>query len=226
MESSDPPNPSRVREAFRALASVHRRWEGEGFKDRSPGLLDRLNELEALNAKGFGSIGQSLGGSEDPSLDSVAREWLGLAPAAVEPLRGMLKNALAGPVWRQPCLRDVRPAHFLFVGDRLNGLVDFGAMGEETVAGDLARLSAEWLGDRPWLRKIALDAYEAVRPLDPSEHRLIPVFETSSAVLTGAHWLRWHFLEGRRFEDPGAVKSGVSRSLALLERAIQGMLVV
>ena len=52
----------------------------------------------------------------------------------------------------QPCLRDARPEHFLFVENVLTGLIDFGAMDFETVAGDLARLLGEWLPDLPELR--------------------------------------------------------------------------
>ena len=53
----------------------------------------------------------------------------------------------------QPCLRDARPEHFLFDGDQLSGLVDFGAMAVDSVVGDLARLIGEWLDDdRPAYR--------------------------------------------------------------------------
>ena len=77
----------------------------------------------------------------------------------------------------QPCLRDARPEHFLFEGNRLSGLIDFGAMGFETVAADLARLLGEWLADYEPLRTEALAAYEQVRPLDPAEKALIAPFE-------------------------------------------------
>ncbi|MGE3818213.1 MAG: phosphotransferase enzyme family protein, partial [Isosphaeraceae bacterium] len=161
VDRTEPPNPSRVCDAFRALASVHRRWESESALGPSPGLVDRLQELEVLHSKGFTSIESRLRATDDALLREVAREWLDLAPAAVVPVRAMLREAITYQVPRQPCLRDVRPDHFLFLGDKLNGLIDFGAMGHESVAGDVSRLSVEWLERHAELRGLALDAYES-----------------------------------------------------------------
>ncbi len=118
----------------------------------------------------------------------------------------------------QPCLRDARAEHFLFEGDRVTGLVDFGAMGIDSVAGDLARLIGDWLDGDPAARAEALDAYERVRPLDAAETALIVAFESSSALLIGEHWIRWHYLEDRQFDDPHATTRGILRGLDLLER--------
>jgi len=132
-----------------------------------------------------------------------------LAPRVTERLR----CATALSVRSQPCLRDARPENLLFQGDRLAGLVDFGAMAEDAVSADLARLNAEWLGPDPALRDTALAAYAAVRPLDPAELALVPVFEEAAAVLLGWHWARWHFLEHRVFSDPAAVSAGLTKGL-------------
>ncbi len=111
----------------------------------------------------------------------------------------------------QPCLRDARPEHLLFTGDRVTGLVDFGAMAIESVAADLSRLLADWVdGERP-ARADALDAYSAVRSLDDAESDLLRVFEDSADLLGGGHWVRWHFVEGRVFNDPEAVLKGLER---------------
>jgi homoserine kinase type II len=116
-------------------------------------------------------------------------------------------------------LRDARPDHFLFSGDRLTGLVDFGAMGLESPAADLARLIGEWIGPDASARSAALDAYTDVRPLDASETQLIDVFADSAAWLGPARWVRWHFVDRRRFDDPDAGKVGLERALGrLLER--------
>jgi Ser/Thr protein kinase RdoA (MazF antagonist) len=124
----------------------------------------------------------------------------------------------------QPCLRDARPEHFLFEGDRLSGLVDFGAMGVDCVAGDLARLMTEWLDGDSEARAEALNAYERVHTLETAEAGLIEAFEKSSALLIGEHWIRWHYLEDRRFDDPRAVPQGIARGLERLERlANQGL---
>ena len=87
-------------------------------------------------------------------------------------------------------------------------------MGVDTVAADLARLIGEWLDGDPAARREALASYEQVRPLDPAEARLIAVFETTTALLIGERWVRWHYVENRRFDDPKAVAKGThGRSL-------------
>jgi homoserine kinase type II len=118
-------------------------------------------------------------------------------------------------------LRDARPEHFLFEGESLSGLVDFGAMGIETVAADLGRLIGEWLAGDSSARRDALAAYEAVRPLDRSELELIDVFECSAAILIGERWARWHYLENLSFDDPLAVTRGLQKSSAQLERLLR-----
>jgi len=95
----------------------------------------------------------------------------------------------------------------------VTGLVDFGAMAVDTVAADLARLLADWVGTDRSTRAEALAAYAAVRPLDAVELALIDPFEDATALLGAGHWIRWHFLEGRAFTDPGAVAEGIARGL-------------
>ena len=132
-----------------------------------------------------------------------------------------LEQAAARIVPVQPCLRDARPEHFLFEGDRLSGLVDYGAMGVDSVAADLARLLGEWTCGDLAARREALDSYERVRPLGPSEASLIRVFESATALLIGERWLRWKYIEGRAFDDPNAVAKGLARSLSKLRRLEQ-----
>ena len=147
----------------------------------------------------------------------MALRWLGLARAVAPQLLDPLREAAGRVVPLQPCLRDARPEHFLFEGDRVSGLVDFGAMGVDCVAGDLARLMGEWLAGDPSARSVALAAYERIRPLDAAESSLIVAFTSSSSLLIGEHWIRWHYIEGRRFDDPLAVEQGIARGLALIE---------
>jgi homoserine kinase type II len=135
-------------------------------------------------------------------------------------LREELRESAAREVPLQPCLRDARPEHFLFDTGRLTGLVDLGAMGVESVAADLARLLADWPGVDPPRRRAAWEAYTSVRALDPSETLLVEVFERSAALLGPGRWVRWHFVEGRRFEDPRAVCDGLARGLGRLKAVL------
>jgi homoserine kinase type II len=185
----------------------------------SPGLALRLGAVDDLMQGGFEIIEASITKLPASSpLAAAARQWLALARSVAPSLRETLLKASRSILHLQPTLRDARPEHFLFEQDRLSGIVDFGAMGVDSLAGDLARLMGDWLEGDPALRAVALSAYERIRPLKPSELSLIPVFESAADLLIGERWLRWHLLEGRRFEDPEAVSKGLSRSLKRLER--------
>ena len=212
-EPGRPPALARVRAAYAALAAFHVRLARHATPGTSPGIVARLGELEQLQASGFATIGRVLAGASAGRPVELARSWLAIASELAPALATRLKRAAAITVSRQPCLRDARPEHFLFEGDRVTGLVDFGAMAADSVAADLARLDAEWLGRDPALRREALASYAAIRPLDPSELALLPIFEDASALLIAGHWVRWHFLEARPFDDPSAVLVGLEKGL-------------
>jgi homoserine kinase type II len=210
-----------VRSAFAALAAFHQRLAGEQREGVSPGLGQRYEAVAQLVRGGIDLLEQAIGragGSSESTCGQAAKRWGELARAVAPRLLDPLREAAGRVAPLQPCLRDARPDHFLFEGDRLSGLVDFGAMGVDCVAGDLARLIGEWLDGDPTARAEALSAYERVRPLEVNEAALIGVFESAAALLIGKHWIRWHYLEGRRFDDPQAVTRGIARGLEHLAR--------
>jgi Ser/Thr protein kinase RdoA (MazF antagonist) len=218
-ESAHPPPSGRVEAAFAGLAALHARWVSITEFNTSLGLSQRYGMVGHLIRLGFDHIENAI--AKEPAssmLAAAGRQWLALARSVAPMLHRALRFPSKTMVHLQPCLRDARPEHFLFEQDRLSGIVDFGAMGMECVAGDLARLIGEWLGGDPALRAQALTAYERIRPLAPWETSLIPVFESSADLLIGERWLHWHFLEGRQFDDPQAVSKGLARGLKRLER--------
>ncbi len=217
------PTSGHLRAAFAALAAFHVRLADLGHRGFSPGLVERHQSIRRLIDGEFDLLEGVCSGRRDREggpRDQVLR-WLKLARLLARDVEDRLRAAVTRVVFLQPCLRDARPEHFLFDGQRVSGLVDFGAMGIETVAADLARLMGEWLEGDSTARRDALATYEAVRPLDPSESALIEVFECSSALLIGERWARWHYLEQRTFDDPEAVTRGIEKSAARLERLLQ-----
>lgn len=215
-----PPAVERVRAAFRALAEFHQRLARiDGRRGPSPGLAARREEVQRLVASGFDAlqarVRERLG---DPCYE-LALGWLTtarrLAPSVMTALRGPLA---ALPL--QPCLRDARPEHFLFAGEVVAGLIDFGAMDVETVGADLARLAGEWLprGECDSLRAAGLASYREVRPLEPAEESAAASFESLADVLMGERWVRWRFVDDRRFDDDRVFARGIGRGL---ERAMR-----
>jgi homoserine kinase type II len=212
-----PPTPIHLRSAFAAMAAFHLRLDGERVLGTSPGLGHRQATVAHLLGGGFDALERSIRPATDAT-GPMALRWLERARAAAPRLIGPLRRAAGRVAPLQPCLRDARPEHFLFEGDRVTGLVDFGAMGVDCVAGDLARLLGEWAVVAPPDRAVALAAYGRIRPIDPDEAALIDAFAASSALLIGERWIRWHHVEHRRFDDPSAVARGIARGLAALER--------
>ncbi len=215
------PSVARVRAGFEGLAALHARLSGVDARvGPSPGLAARRDELRALIGGGFDLLSARLSARTGDPLAADALAWLALA-RRVAP--GVLARAAAAArlvLPLQPCLRDARPEHFLFTDDVLTGLVDFGAMDVETPAADLARLVGEWFprGLADDLRAEGLAAYRRPRPVTADEDAAAVAFEELADVLVAERWVRWRFLEDRRFEDDRAVAAGLTRGLARLRR--------
>lgn len=107
----------------------------------------------------------------------------------------------------QPCLRDIWYRNLLMVDRRVSSLLDFGSMGVDSVATDVARLlgSLTRPGSELWRR--GLDSYLAVRGCSPAELQLVSVIECANWCMSGMKWLDWILLEKREFADPAEVLS-------------------
>lgn len=211
---------TQVQAAFTGLGAVHQALRAEGTAGPSPGLQERAGTLGWWLTEGFPALERSLEREAPAPCVALARQWLADARRAAPRWHGPLREAAAVSVWCQPCLRDARPDHFLFTADRLTGLIDYGAMGVDCVAADLARLLTEWVGPDLALRADALAAYAAVRPLSGSETLLIDAFEASAALLGAGRWAYWHFLERRPFRDPDAVALGLRKGVDRLAQRL------
>lgn len=216
-DPGQPPPMPRLRAAFETLARFHLRTRRVGWSlDVSPGLRARLTEMDALLGGEFDTLESALDRAKADPLSSLALLWLDLARRLTVPVADSIRPLAEQRRALVPCLRDARPDHFLFEANHVTGLVDFGALGVEVISTDLARLLNECVGPDRVARTKALDAYAKVHPLRDGEAALIASFERSAILLRGARWVRWHFLNGRTFDDPDAVRRG-------LERAVDGV---
>ncbi len=114
----------------------------------------------------------------------------------------------------QIVLRDVHREHVLFVDRRVSGLVDFDALGRDTVATDLARWLSGFIEpglDSKAVHSAALAGYAHVLPLSGCEQRLVGVICEVSDVISLANWVTWIALEQRDFS---ATKDLVHRRVA------------
>ena len=216
---STPPHPQRVAAAFSTLAAFHVAMHEVTPRAASPGLSSRLTEIDALLDRDLAAwraiVNQD---ATDREAKSLASRWLDLAARLSPAILPEIRLAASRPVAIQPVIRDARPDHFLFANDRVTGLVDFGAMGIDAVSTDLARLLSEWVGNDGSLRSVAMEGYQSVRELSEDEAALIAPFERSAALLGGARWVRWGFVDKLTFSDPGSVILGLRRGVARLDR--------
>jgi homoserine kinase type II len=208
------PTADKLAAAMSALAHWHlaaadypRAGDIEG---QSAGLQSRLAHLSRLRPDGLAQL------SIDAETKAVKEpEWRELGGLATRLIAGFfriapavaakLAKAASIRVPLQPCIRDIWHDHVLFETNRVSGIIDFGAMRIETVAGDLARLLGSLAGDDLVAWQQGLAAYKAIRPLSDGEAALVPVFDESAMLLAGFNWLDWVAVSRRQFDDPAEV---------------------
>jgi homoserine kinase type II len=211
------PSPARLEAACAALARLHAAWEEFAEAPaRCPAVrrrLDLLGDWQALVRSGWRPVPPPA----DPVADMAERAWRLLArgldevPSRLDPWAGRV-----GPV--QPCLCDLWHDHLLFEGDRLTGVVDYGAVKADHRAVDLARLLGSLVGDDPAGWQCGLRAYRAVIGLSPDEEDLARVLDRTGTLLGLVNWLRWLYFEQRPFEDRPAVARRLSALVERVER--------
>jgi Ser/Thr protein kinase RdoA (MazF antagonist) len=219
------PSPAKLHHALVALAKFHQAAATfplpETGPTASPGLAQRFARLEDLLSGGLADLRSAIHPATWHELAPRGSRLIALAAKTAPKFLPILKSAARRCVTLQPCIRDIWQAHVLFVGDEVSGLVDFGSMRPENVAGDIARLLGSLAGDNwnDWQRGLA--AYETVRPLSTDELALVAVFDRSTVLMGGLQWLEWIYLQGRLFSHRGAVLARIDEFLSRLENLSQ-----
>ncbi|RMG39937.1 MAG: hypothetical protein D6725_04320 [Planctomycetota bacterium] len=207
-EETEPPL---VQHAIDATAEWHRLAAGGPHPaDRPSGtgpsaivearrrMLHRLLALRKAGA--FGRLHDA-----QPSFRALATAVLSALDEYGPRMSRLLETACTWRVPRQPIVRDLRCQHFLFIEDRLNALIDYGATCIDTVACDLARLLATLPPLNTADRERWLNRYARLRTLTPLERRLVDLLEASGTLLSGANWVRRYCEEREPVDDSPAV---------------------
>jgi homoserine kinase type II len=214
------PSRPRLEEACRALARLHGAWEGLAEPAPAPcpavaRRLECLREWRELLCTGWHPLTSA--DRTDPLRPLAERAWRLLARWA-EAVPERLRPWASRP-WRlQPCLCDLWHDHLLFEGERLTGLVDYGAVKVDHPAVDVARLLGSLVADDADGWSAGLRAYREVRPLAEDEAELALALDETGAVLGVVNWLRWLYVERREFED----RTTAGRRLEVLVKRIEG----
>jgi homoserine kinase type II len=214
------PSPIRLEAAAAALARVHAAWEQltPSAPDVCPALLRRLEAAagwQDLRRSGWQPRWQAI--DIDP-VRPVAERACGLIDRRVVDVAVRL-HQWVDRRWRlQPCLCDVWHDHLLFEGDRLTGLIDYGAAKVDHPAVDVARMLGSLVPDDPSAWQVGLRAYRGVRPFGEGEIDLARALDETGTTIGVATWLRWLYEENRPFEDHGAVARRLDALVGRLER--------
>ncbi len=227
-----PTSESRLRAALTALARWHlaaatfvpdddiRPWFGSNTAAQSPAIGERLHSLREITPNEFRDISQAIRNSPEEEQRSVCLELCESIRRLQPVIAAELQSIHAECFALQPCLRDIWKDHVLFTGDEVTGLIDANACRSENVAADLARLIGSLAEDDPDGWRIAMDAYQRVRPLSLMEISLVRALDRSGVVLGARTWLGWLYRSGRKFPEPGKVLGRLQyfhRRLARLE---------
>ncbi len=229
------PSQAKLEGAMKALARFHRAvadfpWPsgpvapgqlaslGRGPLGFSPGIGQRLEKLRGWSQGRLAELRGRLAEGGWPELAPWADRAIRLATQAIPLVEPLLHECAQMAVRLQPCVGDIWHDHVLFTGQRVTGLVDFGSMRFDSIAGDLARLLGSLVMDDAAGWQIGLAAYEEVAgPLDPAERRLIEAFDRSTVVLAPLNWVDWIYLQRRHFEDRPSIVERMRQWVRRLE---------
>ena len=210
---SSQPTSNRLSAAMLALAQFHRAAQTYRFAEDaarsapSPGLQQRLAMLQSLQQGGLRQLRQATQSAPASDLRELAAEMLEGVDRSLNSVVSTLRQIVDVPLPLQWCLRDVRQDHLLFTGNEVTGLVDFGAVAVDSVAGDVARLLGSLVLEHPHSWQAGLDAYDRHRPLSSAERQAIVCFDQGGLLCSAANWCRWLFVESRSFPQTDAVQN-------------------
>lgn len=202
---SQAPSDEKLTAAMVTLARFHQAAQDYQYQDqqpklaRSPGLQDRFTMLQDLRTGGLPQLWQATRATEASDLRELAFELLEGIGRSLDLVANSLAQLVETPLPLQWCLRDVRHDHLLFAGDEVSGLLDFGAVAVDSVAGDVARLLGSLVNEdhQCWQKGIA--AYTQQRQLSPAEQNAIVAFDQGGLLCSATNWVRWLFVEGKSF---------------------------
>jgi homoserine kinase type II len=214
------PSIEKLRSAMNALAQFHEAVADDPLLESqwgaAPGIVRRRQQIAWWTREGVAQLGASLDGLPRERVTQAKRiiEFFQRGRARAEAL---LNAADISPVQLTPCIRDIWHDNVLFVGDEVSGIVDFGAMEADSVAADIARLLGSLALDDAggWLA--GLESYQTARPLTPEELRLVEAFDRANTLLSPLNWMRWLYLEQRRFDNEDRVQARIAAQVKRLE---------
>ena len=211
---ADQPSLPRLFSAIDALADLHVQWRGViPVRGISVGL-ERRKQALALWPDLQLRLRENNLGAVDEVVDNLIKRSVTQLQYRVLHAQRLLDPWIGQSFSLQPCLADPWHDHFLFLGERVSGLIDYGSVREDHVSVDLARMLGSLVPrDKPW-RMLALETYCERGSLRPEEWSLVDALDRSGTLVGVMNWLRWLVFGERPIVD---LKAGLHRWSVLVQ---------
>jgi Ser/Thr protein kinase RdoA (MazF antagonist) len=209
------PTPTRLANACAALAQLHRAWATPvpAFAP-CPAVHRRLGAF--ADWRQMRPRLQTPGRRGHPEQGELIRRAAEEVARLAEPAERALLPWATRPVRVQPCLCDIWHDHVLFTGEAVTGVIDYGAMKEDNIAVDLARLLGDLSGGDGGRFAAGLHAYrDAGGPTDPHPE-LVRLLDHTGVLCGVIVWLTRFVVEGRTYPDPAAVAARLRQLITRL----------
>jgi len=206
-ESATPQAPRRTLAAVEAGGEAIARFHDSvhRFGQQSappPAVLRRLGRIEKLKTELPEAIRrrETLSPTLRAAADWLDREGMRRLTAAHETL-GQWAGRMV------PCqmvLRDVHRGHILFRDAAVSGVVDFDAVGHDTIAADLARWASGFCDPRVDPAEVldaAVAGYRRLGHVSACQQDLAEAISKASWVILIANWVVWSSLGQRNFSE-------------------------
>jgi Ser/Thr protein kinase RdoA (MazF antagonist) len=210
---SGSPSIADVETACAAVARLHACWPTSAYGP-IPAVLARIRVLEESEqsrvGSGFASLPAELAASLRRGCDAVGRA----GPVVERALRPWASASF--PL--QPCVRDLRGDHILFSESTVTGIVDYGAMGEDHPAADLARLLADFAGDDPERFLAGLRSYRTAGGILAAPDVLVRELARAGLVCSVIGWLHRLRIKQQTPPNAAAIALRVGQLVGQVER--------
>jgi Ser/Thr protein kinase RdoA (MazF antagonist) len=210
------PKCERLTAACAALAGLHRAWSRwSRIVPSCPAVLRRLRLLDEWNALRSSFLAAEAAGAS-PVLDAL-RRGAEIVDRHADAARRCLDRWMPFPSTVQPCLCDIWHDHVLFTGGAVSGIIDYGAMKEDHVAVDLARLLGDLAGDDDAAFAAGLAAYGVAGGILDRPAEFVRDLDQTGTLCGLIGWIRRAIPDGRFDFDSARIAARIRWLCSRLE---------
>jgi homoserine kinase type II len=205
-----------VEAACEAVAHLHESWSASTEFGPCPGVQNRLRilaENEPLLRAGPDALRPV-----SPALDPLLRRAVTLAAQLAPRLVSALLPWEHQRFTLQPCVRDLRAEHVLLENTAVVGIIDFGAVGVDHPAVDLARLLDDYSQENPALFPAGVATYRRVRSKFDTPETFVRLLAETGALCSVLGWIVRLIFRRETIFDVTAMQARLTQRIIRVEQ--------